>query len=294
MATLMYRQTNCLLREPYRLLGEPPGLFIAVLGRLTSLGGFSLHSMPRRFALHFIEDGKGTFEFDGRPHDVGPGDLAVLFPDMYVRYYDHPGRPWRYTWIGLRGERARWALSLAGLSEESPCLHGVGDDVLEGIFSEIESAYRSDSYPPLFPVTAAWRMVEHLSRDKPLPRETKGHTHMAEVIRRMVEQEFTESITIDEIARRLGVTRTTIFRHFRQAYGQSPKQYLDELRLMFARDLLRRTRSSVKEVARTSGFQSAHYFSRAFRRRFGLSPVQWKTGMEGRAGNGRLRAAVTP
>jgi len=275
MQTTMYRQKNFLVPEPYRLLGETPDLFIGVLGRLRSLGGFSLHTAARRFAMHFIEEGEGVFEVEGQPYEVGPGDVAVLFPDMYVHYHDVPGRPWRYTWIGLRGARARWALALAGLREESPCLRGVGDSVLDALFTEIETAYRDDRYVPLFPVTAAWRLVAHLSRDRALQPDS-SRAPMAEAIRHLMEQEFRHAVTIDEIARRLGVTRTTVFRHFRAAYDQSPKQYLDELRLQHARDMLRLTRCSVKEAAHASGFRSAHYFSRAFRRRFGASPGQWQ------------------
>lgn len=90
----------------------------------------------------------------------------------------------------------------------------------------------------------------------------------------LIEREYTQGLRIDGLARRLRVSRATLFRHFKEAYGQSPKAALDELRLEQAAALLRRGLSSVKEVARACGYDSAQYFSRVYRARHGHPPSQ--------------------
>jgi AraC-like DNA-binding protein len=78
------------------------------------------------------------------------------------------------------------------------------------------------------------------------------------------------------LARELSVSYSS-FRHtFRQHTGSSPHQYLLELRLMRARNLLAQTAQSVKEIAQQTGFEDEHYFCRYFKMKAGMTPGQWR------------------
>jgi AraC-like DNA-binding protein len=232
-------------------------------------------SVARRFNIHVIAEGSGSFEANGQRYELTPGDVFAFFPEGHILGGSTPGTPWRYTWFALEGTRVRWAMRLAGLAPETPCLRGHHHEKLEPLFRKIEHAFRNDDYPPLFPVTTAWQVLDQLAsgvtsegRHEPLD--------LAEAARFLMDHEHASSLTVAALARRLGVTRCTLFRRFRAAYGTSPKRYLDELRLDQARCLLLHTRSSMKEVAAACGFTSAHYFSRAFRRRYGRPPKEWQ------------------
>ncbi|MBN1671950.1 MAG: helix-turn-helix transcriptional regulator [Kiritimatiellae bacterium] len=208
-----------------------------------------------------------------------PGDLIAFFPGSYVRYYDLPGHAWRYTWLELRGARAQAALERAGLRPDSPLRRGALSAPLRAVLDEIEAAYGDDRYTPFFPVAATWRLLDLLSGRQQAERGGRMDPSLAAAVKRLIDLEFRHPLSVGQIARELGTTRTTVFRHFRQAYDQSPKQYLDELRLNHARVLLRGTRMGVKEIARASGFRDAHYFGRAFCARFGAAPTAWRMRM---------------
>ncbi len=67
-------------------------------------------------------------------------------------------------------------------------------------------------------------------------------------------------------------------RRFKHATGQTPMEYLIELRLSHAKQLLQMSREngmSVKHVGHLSGFADPYYFSRIFKRRMGVSPTAW-------------------
>jgi len=64
-------------------------------------------------------------------------------------------------------------------------------------------------------------------------------------------------------------------RLFRQATGKAPVQYLNDLRVSEAQNLLRTGGFQVKEVARLAGFTDQYYFSRVFRKQTGLSPREY-------------------
>lgn len=83
--------------------------------------------------------------------------------------------------------------------------------------------------------------------------------------------------SVEEIARQLGIHRSTLVRAIGRYCGESPKEYLVGQRLSLALGLLRNSSCSIKEIAEQSGFSSANYFSKVFRQRFGHPPKEMRT-----------------
>jgi AraC-like DNA-binding protein len=247
-----------------------------VLGRLRSLGRLRFEAVSPRLALHAFQEGRGSIEVNGCPHEVGPGDLFVFFPGQHCCYHDDPGRPWRYTWVGLAGKQAAAVLGELGFTRASPRLRLTVPDALEPCFLSIERAFARAGAPSLFAVTAAWRLVEAILDDVGPVVDDAVSGDLARRIRLFLDHEFMRPITLADVAAHLDVDRSTVYRHFSVAFGLSPKQYLDRLRLDQARELLTRTHGSVKEIGRKCGFPNAHCFRRAFKRTFGLAPTQWR------------------
>lgn len=69
-------------------------------------------------------------------------------------------------------------------------------------------------------------------------------------------------------------------RLFRTATGTTPIEYLLEVRLRRAAELLRRTGLPVGEVAARCGFHDSNYFSKRFRALYGVSPRTFRGGLE--------------
>ena len=86
-----------------------------------------------------------------------------------------------------------------------------------------------------------------------------------------------EPITVDDIARAAGYSRYHFTRLFTASQGVSPKEYLQDMRIRKAMELLQTTRSTIKEVAAQCGFVDVNYFCRAFKRNAGISPGEFRT-----------------
>jgi AraC-like DNA-binding protein len=85
-----------------------------------------------------------------------------------------------------------------------------------------------------------------------------------------------EPVTLRDAARAACLSSYHFLRAFRDAFGQTPHQFLTGQRLDRARTLLARGQYSVTEVCLESGFQSLGSFSSLFRRQFGASPRQFQ------------------
>lgn len=78
-----------------------------------------------------------------------------------------------------------------------------------------------------------------------------------------------------ELARVSGFSEVYLRRLFREYRGTTPKQYILDLRLKKARELLADSGLSVNEVAEQCGFSSVYHFSRAFRNAVGIPPSEY-------------------
>src|SRR5499433_2942202 len=89
-----------------------------------------------------------------------------------------------------------------------------------------------------------------------------------------LKKHFREAFTLDDLARRVGMSTSSFHQWFRSITGMSPLQYQKQLRLQEARSILRNERRDVGVVSRRVGYESASQFSREYSRLFGNPPVQ--------------------
>lgn len=80
------------------------------------------------------------------------------------------------------------------------------------------------------------------------------------------------NLTIQDVAESTGIGERYLRKLFTQHLHLSPLDYLNQLRINKAVELLRNTRLSVKEISFQCGFQSPQYFSRIFKQQMGISP----------------------
>ncbi|WP_420177640.1 helix-turn-helix domain-containing protein [Kerstersia gyiorum] len=111
-------------------------------------------------------------------------------------------------------------------------------------------------------------------------QEPGGARLSAASLRRMAELKAwlqghaAEPLQLEQIARQMHTTPSTLQRHFRLAFGTTVFDFLQKERLRQARVALERDGISVEQAAALAGYANATGFATAFRRCFGLSPSQ--------------------
>jgi transcriptional regulator GlxA family with amidase domain len=82
--------------------------------------------------------------------------------------------------------------------------------------------------------------------------------------------------TVEELARGVGLSRSSLHERFVEMIGQPPMQYLTQWRMQRAAGLLRDSSASIASVALDVGYDSEASFSRAFKRLVGQPPAAWR------------------
>lgn len=88
---------------------------------------------------------------------------------------------------------------------------------------------------------------------------------------------FTENtLTVSTLAKDTGVSEVHFRRCFKAAYGVSPIEYINALKLSHAKELLQYSTESVESVSFRSGFADPSYFSRLFKQKTGFTPTEYR------------------
>jgi AraC-like DNA-binding protein len=145
--------------------------------------------------------------------------------------------------------------AVRGLSKESPEMVG---KLAEGLFAEAVRRY-IDALPP---GDGGWLAG--------LKDPAVGRTIA------LIHSRYAEALTLEELAREAGLSKTVLGERFRQLLGESPMQYCAKWRMNVAADMLRKDRNNACSVAYSVGFNSEAAFNRAFKREYGLPPAAWQ------------------
>ncbi len=88
-------------------------------------------------------------------------------------------------------------------------------------------------------------------------------------------ENYTAKIHLDNLCFLFGTNKTTLCRNFKNEYGVTVLGFINSLRIKEAKSLLRERHFTMIEIAEKLGFDSAHYFSRIFKKYIGLSPSEY-------------------
>ena len=261
------------LPAPFKLLSfvdYPPSL----------RGGPHVHD---GYQLVYLEQGSFAFSFTDRdPLRLSAGDVGTIAPGMpHVWESMEPCATMALIFGPFAGERYR---DLAAFSSDPQLPRAWSVRIHSDSIPQLVSTIREESEQssPFQATLLAARLTVFLaevaraaqanglpSRDLRIPKQIYRSVEY-------VELHYREPITLEELAEQahLGVSRFSEL--FRLHMGMSPIQYAVCLRLTAAENLLVYTDLPISSIAYHLGFQSLHYFSRAFKKHSGLSPSEFR------------------
>ncbi len=91
-------------------------------------------------------------------------------------------------------------------------------------------------------------------------------------VKEYIKNNLSADLSVDEICNNFGCGRTKLYKMFKAECGIGIAHYITEKRLQYARKQLKSTDKSIAEVSALCGFCDYNYFSRVYKKRYGVSP----------------------
>ncbi|HEV3153162.1 MAG TPA: AraC family transcriptional regulator [Candidatus Baltobacteraceae bacterium] len=105
---------------------------------------------------------------------------------------------------------------------------------------------------------------------------TGGSRKRALCARAFIRSSLRDPISLGALSKEIGVSRTTLYRDFKSAFGCAPGDYLLQTRVAAAASLLRKTKRPISQIAAACGFFDQSHFDRSFRRMLRISPAEYR------------------
>jgi len=235
------------------------------------------------FVLHIVGSGEGRFESGGKELELGKGSCFLIRPGVKTAYAASKTKPWSYKWIGFNGSKAESAASAAGFAPARPAIQA--GELFGELKEKLDCFERASSLGgaarPLAETSALYGLLSILARaqgqsQEDGPQVSRRELHIQRAME-YIERNHSRELSIDELARHVGVDRTHLAHMFKLVLNSSPSAQLIALRIKKAAELLEsRTDLSVKEIACSVGYRDPLLFSKTFRKLKGLPPVEFR------------------
>jgi len=147
---------------------------------------------------------------------------------------------------------------------------------LRGASGELELFQRFVRFQEL--LLFLFRQNAPTAEDEGTDTERHGVEHSIQHI----HQYYRELLTVEELASFAGIDRWKYTRLFKEATGQVPLQYLNEVRINEAKKWLASTNDKLLDIALNAGFNNEYYFNRRFKQTVGISPGQYRRSRKGK------------
>lgn len=229
------------------------------------------------YLIHLITAGKGTYILNGKVYELGPGDIFLAKPNQLISYTADREDPWEYHWGGLQRRLCKPSGTAASLPGGHACAslqdpEKIKKTLLNIYFSRgLESEKRGLMVGHLY-LFIAELMQEALDAE---PHSASSSSQYVINAIKYIQFNYFHDVSIDDIAKAVGVSRSHLYRVFMANVGQSPIDYLTSYRISEACYLLKNSQLSIAEIAVSVGFFDQFYFSRVFKKTKGVPPSRY-------------------
>ncbi|MWV42725.1 ABC transporter substrate-binding protein [Paenibacillus sp. HJL G12] len=153
--------------------------------------------------------------------------------------------------------------------EMKGCRTVTSSEQLLTLCRKIIDHWTSDDPADRFASEAGFQDVLHL-----LFKRRDQHENILEHVRQYMELNYPESFSVDSLAKMAGMSRYHFMRTFKERYGQSAMDYLMQIRMNQAKQLME-DGHALRQIAEKVGYKDAQYFSSQFSKQFGISPSMY-------------------
>ena len=227
----------------------------------------------RDYHLLYVKSGELKCLFDGKREVLGSGGY-VLYPPGAAQEYEQNGGV--CYWVHFSGTCTDEIVTDAGL-KRAPIFTGdrENNDVVTA-FERMIFRYVTTGHNNSFALTAdllrLFAIIESKVIDKAKPDFDE---RLCEVITHM-HKHYADEVPLCEYAKMAYVSTGRFMHLFKEAMGASPHAYVLAIRMERAAEFLALSLDSVGEIAAKVGFNDALYFSKVFKKRFGISPTEFR------------------
>jgi len=237
-------------------------------------------AMREYYKFHYIFDGEGIFEINGKTYHLSSGQGFLVCPGTVTYYKANKDNPWHYGWIGFDGIKAPTLLKQARLSTDNPIFNCNRHEFFNSCIDQMITSKDmiSGRELKLTGLLYLWlsSLVECQSIEHSKPQiDSNKEQYISQVVH-FIEINYANKISVQSIAGFIGLQRSYLSSIFKEVMNASLQQYIISFRMRKACELLVTTDLAIGDIARSIGYEDPLLFSKMFKKTVHCTPSQYR------------------
>jgi AraC-like DNA-binding protein len=230
------------------------------------------------YQLLYITKGEGTFvSKSAGAQELKEGYMFLLHPGEWHTYRPNRQTGWNEHWIGFNGRIMEQWVNEGFFIKESPVFNiGLNEDIvaLYKLATFIAESQEANYQQALSGIACNLiSMALYLSRNRDFKKsDIATKINQAKI----AVSENISTITPESLAELTCMSYSKFRKIFKEYTGFAPSQYIQEVKISIAKELLTNTSKSIKEIAFELGFDNKDYFFTVFKKVTGSTPINYR------------------
>lgn len=226
------------------------------------------------YVFHFLVSGKGFYQVRGKTVQLKAGDCFLVIPNEPIFYRADPDDPYEYYWVGFHEHTAMEVMTQCGFytDDNFTYCHPEEYDRLLYLMQQMVGVEDTSEKNMLNMLGHFYQLLGLMMKENARFEPYYSSDNVLEKINQYLSANYQQTITVENLALFVNMSRSNLYRLFMKEYGISPIQYLHNYRLDKALFMLKRSDMTTQQIAYFCGFTDVSYFCKLFKRKFQKSP----------------------
>ena len=226
------------------------------------------------FVFEYIVSGREYLKVENKDYIVEAGDTCIIEPFSKHSYYSDPKNPVEKKWINFTSKIFSNLYEDLGLKGQIVFHNFNSGNYFEELLLLASKAQYSDEISfEVFDILSS--LIIKLKKYITVNIENEP-SKTAKLVKNYIDSCVFKNTNLDELSKIAMYSKKQVTREFKKYYNDTPYNYLITLKIKAAKRLLEITDMPIKEIADRLCFENQHYFSKAFKRKVGISPTEYK------------------
>lgn len=229
------------------------------------------------YLVIYTVSGSGRLTYGSSTYELTPGSACLINCNEHHYYRCIPGGTWELLWLHFNGANA------LGYYEEFVkngfhLLQCPDPDHMELMLRRIVAIHQKTdaTTEPVSSELITSILTEFLTDTYTGSQNDFIMPDSIKETKRYIDRHFRESLSLDELATRIPVSKYHLSHEFKKYVGKPVNEYIICTRLSYAKELLRFSSLSVTEIAYETGLNQPSYLIRLFKERESMTPNQFR------------------
>lgn len=222
------------------------------------------------YIIHYVLSGKGFFN----DCPVSSGQGFIITPHMSEKYIPDRYDPWAFLWIISRDEKMADLLQYYHADKTTHIFQYDFPQIIQATADMLIT--NSNTVYHAFEMLEIFLKIFKNHQTKRQAHREKNANIYTEAAVNYIKSNLANPITVKELTGILGISQPYLYQIFKDTFGKSPKQYISDYKLTYAKKLLTESDMTITQIAFSVGFCDVLCFSKFFSSKTGISPQHYR------------------